>query len=767
MSNAARNADAVLRGLRSDARRRRAAIVAAFALPWLCALLVLAWRSGWTWWSLAACAFALLALLVLAWRAARTIDARWLARRLDARRADMEDSAKLLFPDGGTPAPSSFPRKREPSDFSTVTTARKSLGSRFRGNDGGERSRDNPLQRLQRERLRRRLETAPPTDLRDRWPLRALAASSACAIVLLAAVALWPSPRTPLEGTTPSIASDGNAETPVTPRLLTARLDIHPPAYTALPARTQSKLDAKAPEGSTLRWTLRFAPQPASATLAFHDGRHVVLHRDGDDWTGSARMDRSALYRIELPTPLPKAQAALHRIDVVADAPPLVRALRPAQSLTLRADGQRGWPLLFEADDDHGLAATARLELVQTQGGGENITTRQQALALRGQGSGRQRRYAYTADLGALGLAPGDDLIARLVVTDNRSPHPQQTASPSFILRWPPEATAESSGMEGLVRTTLPAYLRSQRQVIIDAEALLKDRPKLPAERFAKRSNELGGDQQALRLRYGQFLGEESEGAPEPPTDDLPTNDAEDTRQAQAPASHDEHDAGAPPKPPAKFGEEGDVVAEYGHVHDQPEAATLLDPETKELLRAALGQMWQSELHLRQGDPAAALPFAYKALGFIKQVQQADRIYLARTGIETPPIDEGRRLGGDRTGLASRRDVLAAATPGDPAPLAAWQALQDAPGARASAPDYEALERWARSPEARVADPLALFAAIDAARGEPACAPCRARLRAALWPLLPKQPAGATARPRADAAGAAYLDALDGEGGAR
>ncbi|HVI59742.1 MAG TPA: hypothetical protein VM619_12850 [Luteimonas sp.] len=735
MSAAARNADAILRASRSGARRRCVAIVAAFALPWLCGLAALAWRSGWATWSLALCALALATTVALAWRAARTVDARWLARRLDARRADMEDSAALLFRNSGTPP-----------------------------------ATDTPLQRLQRERLRRRLETTPLADLRDRWPLRALATSCAIALALLAAVALWPAPRVAIEGAAPTVAS-GKPGAPALPRLLSTRLEIRPPAYTSLPARAQTALDAKVPEAATLRWTLRFAPQPTAATLAFHDGRRVALRREGDAWTGSLRLEKSALYRIELPTPLPKPQAALHRIDVVADAPPVLRALAPDRNLSLRAEGQRAWSLRFEADDDHGLAANARLEVVQTQGGGENITTRQRTLTIAGQGGRRHRRYAHVLDLGALGLSAGDDLIVRLVVSDNRSPRAQQTASPSFILRWPPEAAAESSGMEGLVRTTMPAYLRSQRQVIIDAEALLKDRPKLQSERFTKRSNELGGDQQALRLRYGLFLGEESEGAPaappnDLPTNDLPTNDAEDTRQAQAPASHDEHDAGAPPKPPAGFGEAGDIVAEYGHVHDQPEAATLLDPETKELLRAALGQMWQSELHLRQGDPAAALPFAYKALGFIKQVQQAERIYLARTGIEIPPIDEGRRLGGDRAGLASRRDVLAAATPPDQAPMAAWQALQETPDARAATPDYAALERWARSPEAHVADPLALFAAIDAARGDPGCAPCRARLRAALWPLLPEPPAGAAPRTRADAVGAAYLDALD-DGGAR
>src|SRR5690606_1991140 len=147
-----------------------------------------------------------------------------------------------------------------------------------------------------------------------------------------------------------------------------------------------------------------------------------------------------------------------------------------------------------------------------------------------------------------------------------------------------------------------------------------------------------------LRLRYGQFLGEEAEGAPRPP----PTHDADATQAGDHEAGTAHHDddghdhaneSGARGTGAPMMGREQDVLAEYGHTHDHAEAATLLDPDTRATLKQALDQMWQSELHLRQGRPDQALPFAYKALGFIKEVQQATRIYLARVGPELPPID--------------------------------------------------------------------------------------------------------------------------------
>ena len=704
-------ADARLHAWRAATRRRRIAVVGTFALPWLVTALALAWRLQRAW-SIALVVLVAAVGATAAWRTARRIDARWLARRLDARRADMEDSAALLFADGVL----------------------------------------SPLQALQRERLRQRVERAPAVDLRDRWPARTLATSFSCALLALLVVLLWPAPR-PAAQRPPT--PTGHGATRSQPALTAARLDIVAPAYTGLAKRTQASLDASAPEGATLRWTLRFSPQPASAVLHFLDGRTLPLRRAGDDWIASLQLVRPALYRIGADPALPASQAVLHRIDVRADAPPTVRILQPARSLSVHAPGQRSWPLLLEAEDDYGLAPGARLRLVRTQGSGENITTRERSIALAGSGTGRHRRWSHALDLGALGLSPGDDVIAQFEVADNRAPRPHVVRSASVILRWPPESTSETSGMDGLVRTTLPAYLRSQRQVIIDAEALLKQKHALDAAHFLKRSNALGDDQQALRLRYGRFLGEESEGAPQLPTSDLPTSDA------PADASH-AHSAGegAPlPAPPPKFGEAGDILGDYGHVHDTAEAATLLDPDTRETLRAALRNMWDSELHLRQGDPAAALPFAYKALGFIKQVQQASRIYLARTAIEVPPIDESRRLTGKRDGLGDRADVLAVAPAADPVPANAWRALQD-DAARPSL-EFDALARWVRA-HADDGAALDVLAALDDVRQAPDCRECRARLRAALWPLLPRPPAGVGTRGGADAAGRAYLEALDG-----
>jgi hypothetical protein len=650
------------------------------------------------------------AAVTLGWllRSTRHLDAAWAARQIDARRADLEDSAALLL--------------HEPDQL-------------------------NGLQRLQRARVEQRLAEAPAPDLRPDWPRRALALSWALGAAIATAVLLVARP----DDASSPVAPPGRAASPAAagePQLVERHLDIESPAHTGLPNRSEDTLDAKFPAGSQLRWRLVFEPQPASVELAFHDGSRIALAQADGAWTAERRIDRSALYRVAIDGEAAGSATPLHRLEAIADRPPTIRVLAPTQAVTLIEAGQRQWLLEFEASDDYGLGPS-RLQVTLAQGGGENVTVTERSFPLRGQGDARQRRYSHRLDLAELGLAAGDDVIVRLGIDDNRKPTPNSARSASLILRWPMGSSEETRGMEGIVRQTLPAYFRSQRQVIIDTEALVAERGKLPAERFESRSDAIGVDQRLLRLRYGQFLGEEAEDGPEAAHED-----------------HDHEDAEPPPEP----GTTDSVLEQFGHTHDIPEAATLLDRETRTLLRAALGQMWQAELHLRQGQPERALPYEYRALERIKQVQQASRIYLARVGLELPSIDATRRLAGEASGVRNRSDPLAPAPPAVSPAAALWQRLgESAPTGDAAASDalrtdLRALAGWVGEREPELPEAIELLAAIDALDRDPACGPCLQQLRALLWPLLPSPATATGPRVTAGASGTAYLEALEAGG---
>ena len=747
------SADERLAELRRRATRRERAIVLACAVPIALALVVAGARLGGAGGAVAVALAGAIALAALAWRAARCVDDSWLARRLDAALPEMDDSAALLF-----------------ARADTLTS----------------------LQRLQRARLRARIADSN-VDLRTAWPKRAFAASAVLALFVAAIALAWPV-RGRDGGMAGSARSEAQARTVTV--VTQTELAIDAPPYTKIPARRESALEAKAPEGAHLRWRLRLDPSPSAVSLQFHDGSRVALARDGADWTGGRTLAASTLYRIVADNAPPLADDRLYRLDAIADAPPEIRVLQPDKTLTLLDARQKTWDLAFEASDDYAIAH-ADLTITLAQGSGENIAFKEQTIALSPvsagppsasqalpssaaasarppsssmrdeRGSPVVARYAHSLDLAALGVSKGDDVIVKLAVSDNREPKPNVTRSASFILRWPADASSETAGLEGVAQKTMPAYFRSQRQIIIDSEALLADQPTLEAAKFLARSDAIGVDQKILRLRYGQFLGEESEThaghAPESPHGD---HDAEAPTQVDAlAAAHEAQERRLPAQSTAKFGEEGDTLAEYGHVHDIAEAATLLDPETKALLKSALGEMWQAELHLRQGHPDEALPYEHRALDLVKQVQQSTRIYLARVGLELPAPDETRRLSGERKDLLDRVGSLVAADAGDATIAQFWRAL----GERRT-PDWDAAQRWIAAHQATVPDALGVLAAIDRARRDPACVECRAQLRRLLWTALPMPAANTAPRRAPDAAGRAYLDALHGAatpGGAR
>jgi hypothetical protein len=659
-------------------------------------------------------ALALLLLLAAATVAGWRRDRRWLARRLDACRPEFEDSAWLLFAAPGKPSP------------------------------GETASAPSRLAALQRDRLQRRLAALPVAALQlgPRW--RRLGGNFALAATLaIAAIAVTSQLPTPAPGddTPASRTPSASAE----PRLVERRLRIEPPAYTGLPDRDLDGLDAEVAEFSQLHWTLRVEPTPATVTLRFHDGSELPLQADDDgSWRGSRQIDAATRYRVRIGDTITAPDAAAQRIEVIADRPPQLRVTAPAQTLTLVEAADR-LELVAEASDDYGLA-DAELSLTHAQGDGENVQVAEQRIRLVGDDRPRQRRYRQSIDLAALGFAPGDDLILRLVVSDNRAPTAQQTRSPAYILRWPRPAMADMEGFDGLVQRTLPAYFRSQRQIIIDSEALLERRAEFDDDDFVQRSDAIGIDQRLLRLRYGQFLGEESESVELALPDGHSLDDGHD---------HGDH-ADLDPADGA-----GQLVAEYGHSHDHSEAATLFDSATRELLRAALREMWQSELQLRLGAPALALPHQYRALDHIKQVQQAGRIYLARVGLELPPIDFSRRLSADLSAVRPRPDPLSTAVGGNQAAETLWQMLD--PLTTISEERRIALDRfadWLHQHQQEVDDPLALFEALDRLRRQPDCEACAEQLRARLAPLRPTPAAAVELRRPPDRGGRRYLEAL-------
>jgi hypothetical protein len=333
-----------------------------------------------------------------------------------------------------------------------------------------------------------------------------------------------------------------------------------------------------------------------------------------------------------------------YKLEIIKDEAPVITITSPEQRTEIAPGQNLLVNLQAVAEDDYALTH-AQIIATLARGSGEAVKFREDTLALDNLQKESLRRWSLneTLDLKNLGMTPGDELYFFVEVSDNRAPENNRSRSETFFILLQDTARVQLAASAGLAINPLPEYFRSQRQIIIDTEKLIKEKHQIGAMTFKNRSNNLGIDQQALRLRYGEFLGEESNSGV--------------NRAVEYGAEADEHDKpDLKPKTEKENATLMSAVEQFMHDHDAEENATKLAQSVKTMLRAALAEMWEAELHLRTYQPEAALPYEYRALMLLKEVQQQSRVYVQRAGFEPTPIKvDEKRLSGDLSKINSRR----------------------------------------------------------------------------------------------------------------
>jgi hypothetical protein len=445
-------------------------------------------------------------------------------------------------------------------------------------------------------------------------------------------------------------------------------------------------------------------PAAGSTTLELSDGRTLIA----GDKCATLVATESLFWRW---------RGARYLLRVTPDAAPLITISKPTQMIHELREGATTAAMALSVRDDYAVRR-ATLHLTLARGSGENIKFTDREMPLPASNDPKVRNWAKTWTLLELGMEPGDELYFFVRAADNAArPHTVQSAT--YTLRLPapePDDEEETAAMPVLVK---PQSLRSQRQIIIDTEQLIADMKstRIGADEVRERSEKIAGDQGQLRRRYGQFLGEESSlfGGEE----------------------HDDHDESE---------EKQDVLHQYGHAHDGAENATLYDDKTKTILRRALVAMWDAEKALRAIEPKAALAPEHKALDAIKELQQADRIYLHKTAFVPPPIKEEIRMTGDVIGAASYRREQGGADEAIPAPLRELVAALSSEGPLPALWTRTA-HGWVRERLANDEQRLGAQRAIQDVQD--GCLRCRPALRAWLRAGIPQAPVLLQAKPAA------------------
>jgi hypothetical protein len=436
---------------------------------------------------------------------------------------------------------------------------------------------------------------------------------------------------------------------------------ITPPAYTNIQPRSTNNFNLRVQEGSLIQWNLNFQGDVRDPQFIFSGNDSVRLNTEPNNRFNIQRTaNASSFYNIKWGNKDGSVKSSdFYQLEVIKDQPPVIKVNNLNQFTEFSLHEKLIVDLHPTLTDDYSLRDAYIIATV-SKGSGESIKFRELKMSFEKPSAvkGQIVKPSLKIDILKLGLEPGDELYFYIEALDNRVPIPNRARTETFFVALKDTSSMTTTVDAGLGVDLMPEYFRSQRQIIIDSEKLLREKKGITKETFNQRSNSLAYDQKVLRLRYGEFLGEEFESGigPQSTTEEDHAGEVDVTEKyGHVHDKDNEHNLVEEKKSVAKeqhdhaTDDKSDPIKEFTHSHDNQEEATFFTQSIRAKLKAAITIMWDAELHLRLYDPEKSLPYQYRALKLLKEISQDSRIYVHRTGFEPPPLKEEKRLTGDLT----------------------------------------------------------------------------------------------------------------------
>lgn len=385
-----------------------------------------------------------------------------------------------------------------------------------------------------------------------------------------------------------------------------------PPEYTGERERTIEEPSAiAAPVGSAV--TIRGRGDAGSIVVEI-DGRPQAVTAERDRWRvvfampaspRVVRLSRDRATRLVALEPRPDS------------APTLVLSLPQRDSVLAAPSGQV--TLAATARDDYGIARTA-FEYIVTSGSGEQFSFREGTLAGRAGNGGRQLEMRAELALEALGLGPGDVVHLRAVAVDgNTVSGPGRGVSETRSIRVLRIGEHDSVAVEGAPPPEPDRAALSQRMLIMLAEALEAQRPRLDRPVVVRESRTLARDQGRLRTLVGEIifmrLGDDPSGEHAHGPGDGHEHGPEELERLFRPES-------LLAAADRATGGRGDPEA-LDYAHGESPVVAINRP-----LLEAYNHMWDAGRELEQGEPGLALPAMRRALDALQEARQAERYYM-------------------------------------------------------------------------------------------------------------------------------------------
>ncbi|HEV7378760.1 MAG TPA: hypothetical protein VGN64_03150, partial [Dyadobacter sp.] len=390
--------------------------------------------------------------------------------------------------------------------------------------------------------------------------------------------------------------------TNIPPVFQKAEVDINPPAYTGLPKKSSTDMNVSAVSGSQVVWQLHFSHhQKLEVKLANSRGEEVKFKDLGNVYQFTDKLTGSGLYAFKAYWKDSLVyQSDFYRLEAIPDLPPRIEPASKELYKYHFLKDNKSLSVSAKISDDFKVRQAFIVGTV-ARGSGENVKFREMKFPLTPTDF-KEANLQKTIDLKALNFTPGDELYYYWAAVDNRQPEANFSKSDTYFVVYKDTSQVEEAELATMAVNIMPEYFRSQRQIIIDTEKLIARKKKISKKEFNSISNEIGFDQKVLRLRYGQYLGEEFEtslgGAAGPPSEgesgggnilDAFTHksdgegEAAERRASEPDHDHDhghDHEGGdSDSKDPLAA-----LMEQYVHAHDDAETNTFYEQSTRSLL---------------------------------------------------------------------------------------------------------------------------------------------------------------------------------------
>ena len=515
------------------------------------------------------------------------------------------------------------------------------------------------LQLLQKERTANRFEAIYPTIKLPHKIGRAIGMFGLSVLLSVVLTAFSNQSSSFEKGASPSKKFDAVTSENLPTKIKSGIITIFPPGYTQIGSQTSEDFNLKMPEGSNVVWDIIFEEAILNPLMIFSGKDSARIEHGGQGFRVEKTFSSSGFYQLVWDNPDGSKQYSnYYEIEVTRDRAPVLMVEDLKQFTEFSKNDHLKINLKTKLTDDYGLTF-AKIVATVSKGSGEAIKFREEKLTFDApaQISGKSVQATKVLDLAGLGLQPGDELYFYIEAADNKIPSANHTRTDTYFIELQDTLSMTHSLEAGLGVDLMPEYFRSQRQIIIDSEKLLREKQSITKQTFNTRSNDLAHDQKVLRLRYGEFLGEEFQSSvgPQNSITDEQAGDIEKTFGHAHDTENDHNQVGEKKsKKNHSHGHEepaadkkASALDNFVHAHDGDAEATFFAQSIRTKLKAAVTIMWDAELFLRLYQPEKSLPYQYQALKLLKEVSQDSRIYVHRTGFDPPPLKEEKRLTGN------------------------------------------------------------------------------------------------------------------------